>query len=59
MCNLSQDVFEKGMEKEKRNTILRMYNAGFTKEVIAQIVELSIDEIAYVLTQISQNPTEQ
>lgn len=34
MCNWSEAILERGMEKERLNAIERMIQAGFTKEQI-------------------------
>ena len=34
MCNWSEAILERGMEKERLNAIVRMIQAGFTKDQI-------------------------
>lgn len=43
--------FERGIEKRKRQTAIRMKNLGFDLELIAQAVDLSIEEVQNILTK--------
>ena len=59
MCNLSEDVWEKGMKNgmekgaktEREKFILSMYQKGYTLDQIADIVGISVDEVKSVITK--------
>lgn len=49
MCNLSQGLIEKGMEKKEEKIILNMYQNHFTLEQIALAVNKSTKEIQAII----------
>ena len=53
MCNLSQGIMEKGMEKGiakgEERLILNMHKKGYTSEQIAEIAEKSVIEVEDII----------
>ena len=45
MCNLSQGIEEKGIEKEKAEIILNMYEEGYSLEQIAKVAKMDKESI--------------
>lgn len=49
MCNLSEGIEEKGIEKGIEKTIIAMHKKGYSVVQIADITEKSIDEINSII----------
>lgn len=49
MCNLSQEIEEKGIAIGEARIIMSMYNNGFTAEQIATATDKNIEDVEAII----------
>ena len=49
MCNLSQGVQERGIEKGLAEAVLRIYKKGYSIEQISDLLDMNIEKIKAII----------
>ena len=49
MCNLSQGVEERGIEKGLAEAVLRIYKKGYSIEQISDLLDMNIEKIKAII----------
>lgn len=50
MCNVTEAIYENGLEHKLRDVVQKMYNKGISVEAIAEMLEEPVEEIRRVLS---------